>query len=924
MASYAALVSLARTIHLILQNHHHSILFHEFNQQIKNLLEQSTLLQAFLEDFPDGADSLQAQIRDVANEAEDVIEHFLSKEMQKSTAQSRDVESTTFTELRQQYKFLKLYQKFQKVTEQIDTIAAKVVEIMNNANARRIEVMQLITYSSSTAVVGSSSRLATPPSADAIVGFEDELMAIKTQLSGQSSSKLQVIPIYGMGGIGKTTLPLNVYDDPLTVEHFDIRAWVTVSQDYSAREILSNLLLSMKIFNTGNEIERVEERVYKTLKGRKYVIVMDDVWSTKAWDAVKRIFPDDKNGSRIILTTRLLDVATYVCSSSYGPPHEMPFLDETQSWNLLKTKVFKQDDCPKKFERIGQIIARSCRGLPLAIVVVAGLLATVSKTQASWENIAQNVNLAVTTADGNFTKILSLSYTYLPHHLRPCFLYLGSFPEDHELNASKLIKLWVAEGFLKPSGSKSSEEVAEEYLEDLVKRSLVFVTKKKTNGRIKSCRLHDLVRDLCIRKAEEDKFLVHVMNRYGVSEAESTKYQRRLSITSDMICLTSGTSVRSITCLLKSTSLFISLKGCRLLRVLDLRFCDLGSFAAELFELLHLKYLACSSLMNPPASLSNLQNLQTLHILKLPKSKLRLPSEIWRMGQLRHLYSLSFDSLPDPEGATSPLENLQTLSEVVDFKCTQKMVEMTPNLKKLGISYHSGVNAPFVPQKINLTLPTTLKKLTLIRPLLPWKDTEIVGSLPNLEVLKLKNIAFFGPEWVTTEGQFPRLKFLLVDGSHLEHWITEGSHFPRLESLCLFRCGKLSEIPADIGEIPTLERIEVDHWNKSVAESAKRIQEEQQSCGNDTLQGCLQVSSDHVSDRVTGWLDKTTSELTSNAQLGFMLCNSYFSFSVVMFIRVGNFVNDAIASFLRRIHNVYWYSANALLKLSEPVSLESS
>ncbi|KAL0298502.1 UNVERIFIED_CONTAM: putative late blight resistance proteinR1B-16 [Sesamum radiatum] len=562
---------------------------------------------------------------------------------------------------------------------------------------------------------------------------------------------------------------------------------------------------------------------------------MDDVWSTKAWDAVKRVFPDDKNGSRIILTTRLLDIATYVCSSSYGPPHEMPFLDETQSWNLLKTKVFKQEDCPTKLERIGQIIARSCRGLPLAIAVVAGLLAVLRR------------------------------------------------------------------------GGRGVFGI----LEDLVKRSLVLVTKKKTNGRIKSCRLHDLVRDLCIRKAEEEKFLVHVMDSYGVSEAKSTKYQRRLCISSDMICLTSGTGLRSVTCLLKSTSLFISLKCCRLLRVLDLRFCDLGSFAAEVFELLHLKYLACRSLMNPPASLSNLQNLQTLLIVNLPKSKLRLPSEIWRMGQLRHLYSLSFDSLPVPKGTTAPLENLQTLSEVVDFECTQKMVEMIPNLKKLGVCYRNGgkgiewskyrldnlvrlhqlekfkllvVNAPFCPQKINLTLPTTLKKLTLIRPLLPWTDMEIVGLLPNLEVLKLKNIAFFGPEWVTTEGQFPRLKFLLVDGSHLEHWISEGSDFPRLESLCLFRCSELSGIPADIGEIPTLERIEVDHWNKSLAESAKRIQEEQQSCGNDTLQVRLSPSIFRPrflpSHRVVGH---------DNLRVA-----PTFLFSVVVFIRAGNFVSDAL------------------------------
>ncbi|KAK4433085.1 Disease resistance RPP13-like protein 4 [Sesamum alatum] len=186
--------------------------------------------------FPDGDDGLQARIRDEANEAEDVIEHFLSKEIQISTAESQDFESTTFTELRQQYKFLKLYQKFQKVIEEVDAIAVEMMEIKNNTNARRVKGMQLKTDSSSPVVVASSSGLAAPPSADKdiIVGFEDKLMAIKTHLFGQSSSKLQVIPIYGMGGIDKTTLALNVYDDPLTVEHFDIRAWATVSQDYSA------------------------------------------------------------------------------------------------------------------------------------------------------------------------------------------------------------------------------------------------------------------------------------------------------------------------------------------------------------------------------------------------------------------------------------------------------------------------------------------------------------------------------------------------------------------------------------------------------------------------------------------------------------------------------------------------------------------
>ncbi|KAL0402615.1 UNVERIFIED_CONTAM: putative disease resistance protein [Sesamum latifolium] len=126
------------------------------------------------------------------------------------------------------------------------------------------------------------------------------------------------------------------------------------------------------------------------------------------------------------------------------------------------------------------MIARSCKGLPLAIVVIAGILSTVSQTQASWDDIAKKVNLAVSAKDEQFARILSLSYTHLPHHLRPCFLYMGAFPEDYEIHVSKLVQLWMAEGFMKPSVSKCSKEQAEEYLEDLVKRSLVLVTRRKS------------------------------------------------------------------------------------------------------------------------------------------------------------------------------------------------------------------------------------------------------------------------------------------------------------------------------------------------------------------------------------------------------------------------------------------------------------
>ncbi|KAK4394806.1 putative disease resistance protein [Sesamum angolense] len=128
------------------------------------------------------------------------------------------------------------------------------------------------------------------------------------------------------------------------------------------------------------------------------------------------------------------------------------FLDEDKSWDLLCEKVFAQKSCPyPELEEIGRNIARSCRGLPLAIVVIGGLLAKSDNTREYWEFVAKNITSFVNSGDDDHClKILSLSYNSLPIHLKPCFLYMRVFPEDDEIKASKLIKLWIAEGFLKP------------------------------------------------------------------------------------------------------------------------------------------------------------------------------------------------------------------------------------------------------------------------------------------------------------------------------------------------------------------------------------------------------------------------------------------------------------------------------------------
>ncbi|KAL0464122.1 UNVERIFIED_CONTAM: putative late blight resistance proteinR1A-10 [Sesamum latifolium] len=609
--------------------------------------------------------------------------------------------------------------------------------------------------------------------------------------------------------------------------------------------------------------EELAEYAYRTLKGRTYLIVMDDMWSTQTWDDLRRFFPDDNNGSRVLITTRLSDVAMYASSS---PLHQMRFLDEEWSWILLPDKVFEQQSCPPELERIGRTIAESCGGLPLAIAVVAGILAKVDKTQYHWEKIAKNISAAVATNDEHFSKILTLSYNCLPCHLKAFFLYIGGFPEDYTISVSKLTKLWIAEGLVKPSGPKSLEELAEEYLEDLVKRNLVLIIEKRSNDKIRLCGLHDLLRDLCIQKAREEEFL-HVTS----NSETGIQNQRRLSIHFRINSNTVGkcaraSPIRSILYFHKYLASLSFLQGYRLLRVLDLFRVRLTFIPPEMTQLFHLRFLALKAedrLMVPP-SISKLQNLQTLMIRA--HGIVLLPIEMWEMPQLRHLifFQGSWLPVPAPSGG-QVLENLQTLY-VDNFKLTSNAIEMIPNLKKLKVCYDCPFRAPWIeyclsnlvhlchletlnlmftpPWKhiadtlpVSFAFPPNLKKLTLSRCNIPWRHMVIIGTLPNLEVLKIRDRAFVGEEWeCCREGEFPRLKFLQTEGLELECWRVESSDFPCLERLIIKHCWELEEIPCEIGDIPTLESIEVYQVSKSAIDSALRIQEEQRSLVNDLFQ----------------------------------------------------------------------------------------
>lgn len=262
-----------------------------------------------------------------------------------------------------------------------------------------------------------------------------------------SEDQYPLVSIYGVGGLGKTTLAKRVYNHPERQRHFQGRAWICISQEWAARDIFERVLGSISLDHKKEIIVRWKEKdlvreLSRVLENKKRILVLDDVWTSRCWECIKQAFPVRENGSKILLTPRNRDVAVHV--NDKGFLHEPPFLTEAQSWELLKDKVFKGGDDQvitemDKWEELGKTMIKHSGGLPLAVVVLGGILVR-KYCLEDWNNVYNNIktylskNQKIGQGDGTEQKILSLSYDDLPWRLKPCFLYLARYSEDVELN----------------------------------------------------------------------------------------------------------------------------------------------------------------------------------------------------------------------------------------------------------------------------------------------------------------------------------------------------------------------------------------------------------------------------------------------------------------------------------------------------------
>ncbi|CAL4897750.1 unnamed protein product [Urochloa decumbens] len=496
-----------------------------------------------------------------------------------------------------------------------------------------------------------------------VVGREREKELIANLILEHSDKHLEVIAVWGMGGVGKTTLIADVYQRQELNDRFTKRAFVTVLRPFRLQELLRSIAIQLDAHSSGKkgamDFARDKENDYalmsvdrltKALEGlsqdRKCLIVVDDLLQTKEWDAIIDAFGKIKNAIwTIVITTRQKDIAKHCCEKQECR-RMLGILEAKEAHKLFIKMVFKKTvDLNKEYPELvepAKFILNKCNGLPLAIVTIGSFLAGQKTISAmEWRKLNEHITaeLEMNPKMEPIRAVLMKSYNGLPYYLKPCFLYMSIFPEDCNISRRRLVRRWAVEGYSAEARDKSCMEIADGYFEELIERSMVLPTLESAISKQKadSCKLHDLIRDISISMSTKENLVFRLEE--GCSSKSHAKV-RHLAISSnwegdegEFQSMVELSCIRSLTVFGKWKPFYISDKM-RFLRVLDLEGTeDLANHCLEhIGKLLHLRYLSlrrCSSIFCLPDSVGNLSQLEVLDIKQtniqvLPKTIVKL------------------------------------------------------------------------------------------------------------------------------------------------------------------------------------------------------------------------------------------------------------------------------------------------------------
>ncbi|TVU19623.1 hypothetical protein EJB05_35783, partial [Eragrostis curvula] len=845
----------------------------DFEHGMKQIEGELLVLQAFIAQVGTHKignktfDAWLDQVRDVAHEVEDIIDEY-------AYLSAQPMDASCF--FKRKFNQIKNFSVWKKFLRQISQVEARIQRLGEMRNRYDISAGELNRCNKSQ----HPNRLSMPESAyltdnSEIVGNADEIRRL-TQLLLEEKRK--------------TTIARSIYKSQQIKRSFDCHAWVAVSQTYQAEELLKeiiNQLIDQRATAVTDCVTmsrlRLVEVMQRSLQDKKYLIILDDVWDKDVWFLLNYAFVRNNCGSKVLITTRRKDVSSLAVNNYII---ELKTLKCAESWELFCKKAFhatKDNLCPQNLRSWAEKIVTKCQGLPLAIVTIGSILSYCELEEHEWKFFYNQLNwqLANNPELNWISNVLNMSLHDLPSYLRSCFLYCSLYPEDYTIKRKMISKLWIAEGLVDERGDGTTmEEVAEHYLMELTRRSLLQVTDQNACGRARTFVMHDLVREVTLIIAKREKFGI----TYGDSRVTQISHKaRRFSIqrgAQSFHCLASS-RLRSFLLFdtgIPSSLIYDILSRFRLLRVLCLRFTNIEQVPGMVTELYNLHYLDCSytKVRQIPTSFRKLINLQVLDLRFSYVEE--LPWEMTMLTNLRHLHvyvaydiqdrSLNCFSATKFPGNISRLKNLQSLHTV---SANEELVSQLENLtllrslaiKEVRQSYISKLwdSLRKMPNLGRLLLHTYEKNevlnLKTLKPLPNLKHLWLEGKFeegilpPLFDELKLTKLkmewtclekdpissfshmlnlvdlwlfeSYIGEELTFCAGWFPKLKSLqLADMGHLNRIKIEEGTMVSLYLLKFAGLGNLKAVPEGIKYIKTLDKMLLTDMSKEFIERLQR------------------------------------------------------------------------------------------------------
>ncbi|PRQ57248.1 putative P-loop containing nucleoside triphosphate hydrolase, leucine-rich repeat domain, L [Rosa chinensis] len=667
----------------------------------------------------------------------------------------------------------------------------------------------------------------------------------------ESGNKISVIPIVGMGGIGKTTLAQFLYNDDRVEQHFDKKAWASVSEKFDVLQISKKIYESLTLKACDVQyLDPLQSILKAELKGKKVFFVFDDVWnkSYTEWEKLRRPFQFGAPGSKIIVTTRNQDVARMVCTLQ---AHCLRPLSAEDSWSLFEKHAIKNTGVGphSHLEEIGRQIVQKCNGLPLAIKSLGGLLCSKSAVK-EWESILYSEMWELPQEESGILPSLWLSYMYLPSQLKHCFAYCSIFPKNYVFKTSKiLVYLWMAEDLLQPKKHKTAEEIGQDYFNDLISMSF-FQVSSRSDQYI----MHDLINDLasfvsgefCFRWEGSDSpnnlsktRHFSCMSGYLTAEPGGLEMFEALQQAKHLhtfLQLDPYSSVLSIIAPYKANKgLYEALPKFQCLRMLKLSWYKNKKLPDSINNLKHLKHLdlSYSSIRKLPDTICTLYNLQVL-LLSDCGYLTELPANLGRLINLSHL-DIDCTPLEKMPPYMGNLKDLQMLPEFVLDKHTagdnlpelKNLQNLRGSLRISGLGHSSGLEAYILRDKKflkelvldwgeeeeteeeeesseegNNTVEEVLEKL---QPHLDWGEEEETEEEESSE--EGNNTVEEVLEKLQPHLNLERLTIIDYGGKMFPGW-SEYYSSSALVYLRLFNCQNCISLPP-LGQLPSLRELEI-------------------------------------------------------------------------------------------------------------------